>query len=657
MVAAAATRDWWRGLTALLVLIMALGHLASILFKPSDNSSNSILLNRKLLWAVRLGVAAPLLQWAYVTLGPSNILNALICQAVLLASVGLPHTLAISGMLYSITVYYWLHIQASWAVTNAQQLSVEAVRFLVLPSFAFTASRGLQYLTPAQTAACLALYVSPYAKRCSRVARKAMLVMLRLRWKFVRRLSRAAWAQQKLVWCNSKLQASKQWIQSKLQASKASAAVGEAVRLCTVVQQRISSYTNKLGFQMPDMRACVSTACQIVLIMWLVTVLAGPGSRSPAAAAGGIAHWQLSNNSISNTSRPGTCTADNLSSMPGDSSIGFQPAGGSWAGPAVEGSAVEVLAGPWSALLQYLGTTMTWQLSAATQMFERMDLQVIKQTNADTLQTLSGMGLVVLGVVVFTSIQAMLLRSSWFGRPRQVWYEAAKQAVLTIGEHTLSNAVTKRSSGEEGDTEVEALLDTLVDVVQPLMPGCSLVLTLLDEGTSESGTATQHIMLAPSTYKSATHDSGSRSNSSAFLSAAGEDEEPGFLPPVQIPLSALPSVQAVCNGHRLLFTSEFRSQGGNSSMDFSDWRDLARSYGTDCFLAVPLCFAQHDMGTLLLMSSQAAALDKHVRKLVIELGLVVSQTLYTLLCMQQMRAGDYIINDILPEKVRNLVYV
>ena len=44
----------------------------------------------------------------------------------------------------------------------------------------------------------------------------------------------------------------------------------------------------------------------------------------------------------------------------------------------------------------------------------------------------------------------------------QVWYESAKQAVLTIGEHTLSNAVTKRSSGEEGDTEVEALLDTLV---------------------------------------------------------------------------------------------------------------------------------------------------------------------------------------------------
>lgn len=191
--------------------------------------------------------------------------------------------------------------------------------------------------------------------------------------------------------------------------------------------------------------------------------------------------------------------------------------------------------------------------------------------------------------------------------------------------------------------------------MQPLIPGCSLVLTLLDDGSLETGTATQHIMLS----SAASEGSGSRQGSSEHLSAenedvAGNDDDEdlsGFLPPVQLPLTALPSVQAVCQGHRLLFTSEFRGQDAESTMNFSDWRDLARTYGMDCFLAVPLCFAQHDMGTLLLMSSQPAALDKHVRKLVLELGLVVSQTMYTLLCMQQMRAGDHIINDILPEKV------
>lgn len=201
------------------------------------------------------------------------------------------------------------------------------------------------------------------------------------------------------------------------------------------------------------------------------------------------------------------------------------------------------------------------------------------------------------------------------------------------------------------------------DIVQPLIPGCSLVLTLLDEGSSESGTATQHIMLSPAAYESSSDSGSSPNGSSPFLNADNEgvtnnedDEISGFLPPVQLPLTALPSVQAVCQGHRLLFTSEFQGQAAKSTMNFSDWRDLARTYGMDCFLAVPLCFAQHDMGTLLLMSSQPAALDKHVRKLVLELGLVVSQTMYTLLCMQQMRAGDYIINDILPEKVRDCVF-
>jgi hypothetical protein len=88
-------------------------------------------------------------------------------------------------------------------------------------------------------------------------------------------------------------------------------------------------------------------------------------------------------------------------------------------------------------------------------------------------------------------------------------------------------------------------------------------------------------------------------------------------------------------------------------VQFSDWQQLADSYGADCFLAVPLCFAQQDLGCLLLLAEQPAAVDKYVRKLVIELGLVVAQTLYTLLCMQQMRAGDQIIHDMMPQQVRS----
>jgi transcriptional regulator with GAF, ATPase, and Fis domain len=144
-------------------------------------------------------------------------------------------------------------------------------------------------------------------------------------------------------------------------------------------------------------------------------------------------------------------------------------------------------------------------------------------------------------------------------------------------------------------------------------------------------------------------------------SSSSEDAEllQGFLPPLQLPLDALPSVQAVCRGRRLLFTSSFSQQhrrssiSNSSNVQFSDWQQLAESYEAECFLAVPLCFAQQDLGCLLLMAEQPAAVDKYARKLVIELGLVMAQTLYTLLCMQQMRAGDQIINDMMPQQVRS----
>jgi hypothetical protein len=80
-------------------------------------------------------------------------------------------------------------------------------------------------------------------------------------------------------------------------------------------------------------------------------------------------------------------------------------------------------------------------------------------------------------------------------------------------------------------------------------------------------------------------------------------------------------------------------------------RELAQEYGQVSFLVAPLSFAQLDMGALILMSSTPANIDKYACKLAVELSLVLSQTLYTLLCMEQLRAGEQIINDVLPEKV------
>ncbi|WIA39175.1 hypothetical protein OEZ86_005300 [Tetradesmus obliquus] len=186
-----------------------------------------------------------------------------------------------------------------------------------------------------------------------------------------------------------------------------------------------------------------------------------------------------------------------------------------------------------------------------------MDLDIITQTHPATLQTLSGVGLASLA---WLAVGWLAGGSSWLRKPRQVWYESAKQQVLAFGERTLSVAVAKRSCAAEGDSETEALLETL-----------------------------------------------------GFSRQAGSSS--------------------------------------SSSAQFSDWQQLADSYGAECFLAVPLCFAQQDLGCLLLLAEQPAAMDKNVRKLVIELGLVVAQTLYTLLCMQQMRAGEQIIHDMMPQQV------
>jgi hypothetical protein len=73
----------------------------------------------------------------------------------------------------------------------------------------------------------------------------------------------------------------------------------------------------------------------------------------------------------------------------------------------------------------------------------------------------------------------------------------------------------------------------------------------------------------------------------------------------------------------------------------------------DGFLVVPLTCAGQDQGALLVTSRAPVSLDRYMRKLASDLGHALSQTLYTLSCIGQMRAGEQIIHDILPEQVRD----
>jgi hypothetical protein len=74
----------------------------------------------------------------------------------------------------------------------------------------------------------------------------------------------------------------------------------------------------------------------------------------------------------------------------------------------------------------------------------------------------------------------------------------------------------------------------------------------------------------------------------------------------------------------------------------------------ESFLLVPLACAGNDLGALLLASSPPAYVDKYGTMLATDLGLALSQTLYTLACIGQMRAGQQILHDIMPEKVSSV---
>jgi hypothetical protein len=87
---------------------------------------------------------------------------------------------------------------------------------------------------------------------------------------------------------------------------------------------------------------------------------------------------------------------------------------------------------------------------------------------------------------------------------------------------------------------------------------------------------------------------------------------------------------------------------------YGDWEALAADYGMDGFLTAPLSCAEEAMGALVLAASTPVSLDRYLRRLAGDVAQSLSQTLYTLSCIEQMRAAEQIIHDIMPEKVKNL---
>lgn len=68
-------------------------------------------------------------------------------------------------------------------------------------------------------------------------------------------------------------------------------------------------------------------------------------------------------------------------------------------------------------------------------------------------------------------------------------------------------------------------------------------------------------------------------------------------------------------------------------------------------MTIPLSFAYQDMGALTIMCDNPAHMDKYLRKLSVELSLVLARILYTKSCLEQLRAGEQIIHDVMPRQV------
>lgn len=86
---------------------------------------------------------------------------------------------------------------------------------------------------------------------------------------------------------------------------------------------------------------------------------------------------------------------------------------------------------------------------------------------------------------------------------------------------------------------------------------------------------------------------------------------------------------------------------------FADWASLAKECRSDTFLVAPLAYAtQQNFGAILLSCTSPVAMDVHLRNLATDLSHALSQTLYTLACVRQVKAGETIIHDVMPQQVR-----
>ncbi len=124
----------------------------------------------------------------------------------------------------------------------------------------------------------------------------------------------------------------------------------------------------------------------------------------------------------------------------------------------------------------------------------------------------------------------------------------------------------------------------------------------------------------------------------------------------------MPSVRTACRERRALFNAGTGTQKASNSpsntprtpagtYEHSDWQD----YHTDCamnaFHVVPLSYAQHCVGALLVMTSEPANLDTYACKLHVELAGILAQALYTARAEEQINVDQRILSDILPDKV------
>lgn len=66
---------------------------------------------------------------------------------------------------------------------------------------------------------------------------------------------------------------------------------------------------------------------------------------------------------------------------------------------------------------------------------------------------------------------------------------------------------------------------------------------------------------------------------------------------------------------------------------------------------MPLACAGQDQGMLLLMAKAPVHIHSGMRRLADDLCVAVGQALFTLACINQIKAGEQIIQDIMPEQV------